>query len=189
MHDLICPPYLEEDNAAGERARKEVVETSYVKFNHFNKAPDVDCTGVQLGARYDGSPIIVHDVMPPRDRFPETFDKYFPSGIPGGRAPHIWMEDGELRVENTNNASLFDRLDRRGFTLLRIMRRDYDVSGLEQAARGRGVPFSVVDVERPEAQSLYERSLVLIRPDQYICWRDDVLPEDCEALLAHVTGF
>lgn len=189
MHDLQCPEHLEEDTPEGEKARKEVIETSYVKHNHFNKPPPVDCTGVQLGARYDDSPVIVHDVMAPRDRFPETYDKYFPSGIPGGRAPHIWMEDGETRIENSNKASLFDRLSPRGFTLLRILREDYDVTPLERAAHARGIPFTTVDVERAEAQALYERSLVLIRPDQYICWRDDVLPHDCEALLAHVTGF
>lgn len=189
MQDLVCPPHLEEDTPAGEMARKEVIETSYVKYNHFNKQPVVDCTGVQLGARYDDSSVIVYDVLPPRDRFPETYDKYFPSGVPGGRAPHIWMEDGEKRIENANKASLFDRLDSCGFTLLRIMRSDYDVSTIERAASARRVPFKVVDVDRPEAQALYVRSLVLVRPDQYIAWRGDELPEDPEALLAHVTGF
>jgi 2-polyprenyl-6-methoxyphenol hydroxylase-like FAD-dependent oxidoreductase len=89
MHDLDCPPHLEEDSPAGEEARKKVVESSYVKYNHFNKPPAVDCTGVQPGARYDDSPVICHDALPPRDRFPETYDVYYPSGIPGGRAPHI----------------------------------------------------------------------------------------------------
>lgn len=189
MHDLVCPPHLEEDSPEGEKARQDVVETSYVKHNHFNKRPAVDCTGVQLGARYDDSPIIVHDVTPPRDRFPESYDAYYPSGIPGGRAPHLWLEDGEQRIENSNKASLFDRLSPHGFTLLRIMRADYDVSRIERAAHTRGIPFTVLDVKRAEAQALYERPLVLIRPDQYICWRGEALPEDCEALLAHVTGF
>jgi hypothetical protein len=98
-----------------------VIESSNVKYNHFNKPPPVDCTGVQLGARYDDSPIIVHDAFPPRDRFPETYDKYYPSGIPGGRAPHIWREDGDVRIGNANKASLFDRLSTNVFTLLRIL--------------------------------------------------------------------
>lgn len=99
------------------------------------------------------------------------------------------MEDGDVRVENDNQASLFDRLSLRGFALLRIMCSDYNARAFERAAHARGIPFQLVDVERPEAQQVYERSLVLIRPDQYIAWRGDELPEDCEALLAHVTGF
>lgn len=189
MHDLECPPHLEEDSPRGEEARKQVIETSYVKHNHFNKPPPVDCTGVQLGARYDDSPVIVHDAPAPQDRFPETYDKYYPSGIPGGRAPHIWMEDGDVRVENSNKASLFDRLSPTGYSLLRIMCPDYNVDAMERAARDRRIPFRVLDVERAEAHKLYETALVLIRPDQYIAWRGSELPADCEALLAHVTGF
>jgi hypothetical protein len=40
----------------------------------------------------------------------------------------------------------------------------------------------------PEARVLYGHDLALIRPDQYIAWRGDRLPDDLDALLARVTG-
>jgi len=48
--------------------------------------------GVQIGGRYDGSPVIVADGEPPADTFPDTYDEYMPIGIPGGRAPHLWLD-------------------------------------------------------------------------------------------------
>jgi hypothetical protein len=47
----------------------------------------------------------------------------------------------------------------------------------------------VLDVTLPEGRELYGRDLALIRPDQYIAWRGDVLPDDVDALLARITGF
>jgi hypothetical protein len=34
----------------------------------------------------------------------------------------------------------------------------------------------------------YESRYALIRPDQHVAWRGDAIPEDCDALLARVTG-
>ena len=65
---------------------------------------------MQLGARYDGSPIVVEDGDPPADRL----DRYTPSGVPGGRAPHYWPGQGRGTGD-----SLFDRFGK-GFTLLRL---------------------------------------------------------------------
>ncbi|HEX9837390.1 MAG TPA: FAD-dependent monooxygenase [Alphaproteobacteria bacterium] len=132
--------------------------------------------GVQLGARYDDSPIVVPD-----GTAPPAFDAvvYRPSACPGGRAPHFWL-DGHV--------SLFDRLGR-GFTLLRFDGCRADAAPLAHAARACGVPFSVLDVDGDEARDLYERGLALVRPDQHVAWRGDRLPEDCAALIARVTGW
>jgi hypothetical protein len=132
--------------------------------------------GVQLGARYDDSPIVVADgASPPPD---DPID-YVPSACPGGRAPHVWLED---------RSSLFDHLGP-GFTLLHVGSSTRDVSALTRAAQARGVPLSVLDVRRAEARELYERDLALIRPDQHVAWRGDRLPRDCDALIARVTGW
>jgi hypothetical protein len=50
------------------------------------------------------------------------------------------------------------------------------------------VPLKVLDVRLPELRELYGRDLALIRPDQYICWRGDRLPDDVKGLLRVVTG-
>ncbi len=46
--------------------------------------------GIQLGARYDGSPIVVGDGESPPPDDPAV---YVPSAVPGGRAPHAWLGD------------------------------------------------------------------------------------------------
>jgi len=178
-HAPEATPDLESAGPAGEAARREARNSSYVKDNHFFREEEVDATGVQLGARYDGSPVIVPDGEPPSD----NLDEYIPSGVPGGRAPHLWLDTPHLP-----GTSLFDRLCV-GFTLLRFGDTGFDADPLARAAKARGVPFAVLDVALPEARALYGRKLALIRPDQYIAWRGDRLPDDPDALLARVTGF
>jgi 2-polyprenyl-6-methoxyphenol hydroxylase-like FAD-dependent oxidoreductase len=182
MHDAVVPEDVELDGPAGEAAREAASNLSYVRKNHFVRPEDQDAVGVQIGGRYDGSPIIIADGEPPPDQFPETYDEYVPSGLPGGRAPHVWLDD-----VRGMGSSLFDKLGR-GFTLLRFNSRSADTTALERAAAGRGLPLSILDVPLPEARDLYGRDLALVRPDQYIAWRGDQLPNDLDALLACVTG-
>ena len=84
-------------------------------------------------------------------------------------------------------SSLFDRLGP-GFTLLRLD-AEADTAALQRAATARSIPFGVLDLDLPQARELYGSGLALIRPDQYICWRGDRLPDDVDALLARVTGY
>lgn len=176
------PPEFEDDSPAGEEARKKAYEMPFIKHNHFNCPEEQDCTGVQLGARYDDSPLIVSDTSPPEDKWPETFDTYHPSGVPGGRLPHVWLDD-----KHAMGSSLFDRLGK-GYTLLRLDQSEVDSSALEKAAKLKGVPLSLLDITMPEARGLYERNFVLVRPDQYIAWRGDTIPEDCTSLIDQVCG-
>jgi hypothetical protein len=132
--------------------------------------------GIHFGMWYGASPIVAEaDSEPPVD---DPY-RYVPSACPGARAPHVWLADG---------ASIFDRFGR-DFTLLRLGRgRTPDTGRLEAAARERGVPLRVLDVESDEARDVYARDLVLIRPDQHIAWRGNSPPADAGALWARVTG-
>jgi 2-polyprenyl-6-methoxyphenol hydroxylase-like FAD-dependent oxidoreductase len=167
----------EEDSPAGEAARQELAKSPFVTTHHFTLPEDRDWLGVILGSRYDDSPIVVSDCAPP----PDSLERYVPSDIPGGRAPHLWLDQGRAA-----GSSLFDRLGP-GFTLLRLT-GERDTSPLEDAARVRGVPLTVLDIASPAARELYARSLYLIRPDRYIAWRGDELPRDVDALLDTVRG-
>lgn len=180
-HDPEIPDNIEADTPEGEEARKRAPEISYIVNNHFNKPEELDCAGVQLGARYDGSPLIVRDEEPPAESFPETYNKYYPSSVPGGRAPHIWLDD-----KREIGSSIYDRLGK-GFTLLRLGPLD-GVDQFVRAAKARRIPFEVLNVDVQEAQEMYGQSLVLVRPDQYICWRGDAVPEDVDAILDQVCG-
>jgi 2-polyprenyl-6-methoxyphenol hydroxylase-like FAD-dependent oxidoreductase len=169
--EVPVSPAMDEDSADGDAARREAGEFLSTFGEEFASL------GIQLGARYDGSPLVVPDGSPPPDD-PVT---YVPSACPGGRAPHFRLPDG---------SSLFDRLGS-GFTLLSFGAPDDGARGLESAAQARGIPFTVVEVDVPEARELYERRYALIRPDQHIAWRGDAVPDDAtdvDDLLDHVTG-
>jgi 2-polyprenyl-6-methoxyphenol hydroxylase-like FAD-dependent oxidoreductase len=181
MHDAVVPDEVEADGAAGDAARAAASKLSYVRYNHFNRDEDKDAVGVQIGGRYDESSIIVADGEPPPDIFPEAYDEYVPTSLPGGRAPHLWLDS-----RREMGSSLFDRLGR-GFTLLRL-NAAAETSALERAATARGIPLTTLDVMLPKARALYGCDLALIRPDQYIAWRGNRLPNDLDALLARVTG-
>lgn len=136
--------------------------------------------GIQLGARYDGSPIIVGDgIAPP----PDDPAVYRPSGVPGGRAPHAWL-DGARRADR---ASLYDRLGL-GFTILCLGGTGRSAAPLVRTAADRNVPLAVVEVDADAVRDLYGRDLVLVRPDQHVAWRGNRLPDDPGALIGTIVG-
>jgi hypothetical protein len=163
---------MEQDTAEGAAARARV-SAHLATFGE-----EFASIGVQLGARYDGSPIVAEDGAPPRD----DFLHYTPSGVPGGRAPHYWPGAGRGYGD-----SLFDRFGL-GFTLLRLGSRAADTSSIEAAAHQRRVPLKVIDLPHDDARELYGSDLALIRPDQYVAWRGDVPPPDPERMLARLIG-
>ncbi len=130
--------------------------------------------GIELGYRYDGSPVIVAETGDAPPWQPRT---YMPTSWPGGRPPSVILEDGSL---------LFDRFGR-GFTLLDFT-DDRDASRLVKAAAARGVPLERIVIRDPQARQLYERNLVLIRPDQHVAWRGDRVPDNPNAIVDRVRG-
>ena len=56
------------------------------------------------------------------------------------------------------------------------------------AADRRGVPLFVLDVDTPEAKSLYARRLTLVRPDQHVAWRGDEAPHSPLELIDLMRG-
>jgi 2-polyprenyl-6-methoxyphenol hydroxylase-like FAD-dependent oxidoreductase len=171
--DVPVPPELEQNSPVGEAARAGT-GTFLSGFGE-----EFASIGVQLGARYDGSPIIAADGHPPPA---DDFVRYRPSSVPGGRAPHYWLD--EARVFGS---SLFDRLGV-GFTLLRLGPNAPDGDPLVRAANACRIPLCVLDISDSEARALYACDLALIRPDQHVAWRGNALPEDCGALLGKVVG-
>ncbi len=48
--------------------------------------------------------------------------------------------------------------------------------------------MEVVDLDHADAAAIYEKPLVLVRPDGHVAWRGDVLPDDAVSLVDHVRG-
>lgn len=170
--NVPVPPELDDDTEAGERARA----TTGAFLSTFGE--EYASLGVQLGARYDASSIVVSDASPP----PDDLFSYTPTSIPGGRAPHVWL--GESREAG---GSLFDQFGI-GFTLLCLNPAAQDTSSFENAAKRRGMPLKVLRMHDERLRRLYEVNFALIRPDQHIAWRGNQLPADADRLLAVVTG-
>jgi 2-polyprenyl-6-methoxyphenol hydroxylase-like FAD-dependent oxidoreductase len=130
--------------------------------------------GVAMGYRYDTSPIVIPDGTPPT---PDEPGDYVQTARPGHRAPHAWLADGRSTID----------LFADGFTLLRLGFAG-DLTPLIAAAADRGVPLRVTDLDDPAIARLYERQLVLVRPDGMVAWRADSLPGDVAALVATAAG-
>jgi 2-polyprenyl-6-methoxyphenol hydroxylase-like FAD-dependent oxidoreductase len=161
---------IEEDSAAGADVRARVGEALVRGIGRMFRT-----VGLQLGYRYEDSPICVPDGTPP---CPDDPEELVPSARPGSRAPHVWIG---------GDRSMLD-LYGRGFVLLRLGAGAPDASAFETAASRQGVPLEIVSVTEPEAVELYERRLVLVRPDGHVAWRADAVPADAAAVVDKVRG-
>jgi 2-polyprenyl-6-methoxyphenol hydroxylase-like FAD-dependent oxidoreductase len=172
MASIPISPQMENVGADGEAARQKAGAHLATFGETFASI------GVQLGARYDGSPIVAEDGPAPAD----DFIRYAPSSVPGGRAPHVWLDTGRGR-----GSSLYDRLGA-AFTLLRLGATRIDTTALEDAARAAAIPLKVLDIGGEAARDLYDRDLALIRPDQHVAWRGNAMPDDPRNLWARLTS-
>lgn len=146
------------DSAAGESARSSAGEAIREAFT-----AEWDCEGISMGYRYTNSPICIPDGTP------EPFDDpiaYTQSSRPGGRAPHMWLEDGKSTLD------LFGE----GFTLLCINEESDGAAALKTAARNVGVPLQAVPIKSADAASVFETRYVLVRPDGHVAWRGNAIP-------------
>jgi len=159
---------IEDDSDAGRQLRRRLGDSLTRDVGRMFRT-----AGLQLGYRYEGSPICIDDGTPPLSDDPE---KLIPSARPGSRAPHASLADGRSTLD------LFGR----GFVLMRL--GDVPTAALEQAVKTRGVPLAVSDIVAPEVAVLYGEKLVLVRPDGHVAWRGDAVPRDAGELIDRVRG-
>lgn len=163
-------PDLLRDDDVGAAARQD-----YAGILDPMVADERGNSGIALGYHYANSSIVRFEGETPP---PEDVWDYKPSTYPGCRAPHVFLEAGE---------ALFDQLGE-GFTLLKLT--DIDCSAFEEAADRAGMPLKIVDVRDENVRRIYGRELFLIRPDQHIAWRADIVPDAsmAEAILDQIRG-
>lgn len=167
---------LDADDAAGAEARRaagaRIQETKKSEFHSLELVLDL---------RVPASPILPDRPQGregPEDR--EDREDREGSAWTGARLPHLFLADGR---------SLYDLLGA-GLTLL-ALGRDTSVTAVEEAARLRGVPLSVVRLPQTVAaryRELLGARLVLVRPDQAVAWLGDEAPEDPLALVDTLSG-
>ncbi|SCO84288.1 related to phenol 2-monooxygenase [Fusarium oxysporum] len=167
------PKRVDHDTEEGRNLRRKI-HTYYQNNDGENKN-----FGIEMGYRYT-SPVIIRQ----KDDGVEpiwTPRHYHPTTWPGSRVPHLFLSDG---------TPIFDLFGKH-WTLVLF---DSQLPGLHHfvdAANQLGIPLSIVDLsEETQAKELYEKALVLIRPDQHAAWRADEVPsfEATRHVLLTVTG-
>jgi hypothetical protein len=162
-------PEIEKDSMAGESLRRRIAHHVYT--HGFEQEYESD--GLIFGYHYEGSPIVASESGDPP---PASIKRYVPTSRPGHRAPHAWIGP------NRSTLDLFGR----GFVLLCF--GDVDPGGLVDAAASRRVPIALERIASPDAAEIYERPLVLVRPDGHVAWRGDQVPADAGRLIDQVRG-
>jgi 2-polyprenyl-6-methoxyphenol hydroxylase-like FAD-dependent oxidoreductase len=162
-------PEIGDDTPAGSTARAHLAEVANVEQRKSN-----EMIGAELGYRYVDSPII--DNVPGGPQ--HDLRAYLPTTWPGARLPHMWLADG---------SAIQDRLRSERYTLIDIA-GGHDARPLLAAFEALGAPLDVLVVADPGLRAVYERDLVLVRPDMHVVWRGDRLPQAVDDLAAKVTG-
>jgi 2-polyprenyl-6-methoxyphenol hydroxylase-like FAD-dependent oxidoreductase len=174
---IKVPPHVDLESAESLPVRQQLGDALALHVrNEFN------IPGLQLGLRYEGSPIVVSDDTAPTPDLPNS---YIPSARPGARAPHI----------SVNGKPIFDLLGR-DYTLLCFSTSEQandDVADWEKTAADMRIPLAVLRCDSPPARALYGADRVLIRPDHHVAWRgpanapvEDILSMVCARITQSV---
>lgn len=154
------PGLILEDSREGEELRNRV--TNHVHTENIENF----CYGVELGYRYNRSPIIVPDEEEPEPVW--TVEDYVPSTWPGARPPHVWL-DGKW-----GKVSIFD-LFGNDFTLVDFTGDGKFIKALEPEFEKAKVPVKMVHLPyETYVRVLWGRDAVLVRPDDMVAWRSPV---------------
>ncbi|MCP4615485.1 MAG: hypothetical protein GY844_03505 [Bradyrhizobium sp.] len=127
--------------------------------------------GLELGTIYDSDAIVGDGSEAPAVE--DAYTDYVPSGHPGARAPHVWIDRGGERIST---------LDLVGpeFSLIAGPKGEAWKGAGEAASRATGLAVQchvigggLVDVENTfgKRYGLGDSGAVLVRPDGYIAWR------------------
>ena len=163
------PANIEMEGPEGDAIRAAVGRRAYdLNVQQYSSA------GLNFGYFYDRSPLIVYD----GETAPGyQMGSFTASTVPGCRTP--WMKLPEGR-------SLYDAMGP-DYALLRFDPA-IEVSPLVEAARLRGVPMRLLDIDLTSRPGAYRHALLLSRPDQHVAWRGDALPEEPLRLIDRIRG-
>ena len=148
------PPALEEDTPEGAAARTDASR----RLNEHVRL-EFNIPGITFGGRYDGSPLIVEDGSAPP---PDHPSEYQASACPGGRPPHLWLDEGR---------SLYDAFHREWTLMCCTDEAHPEALAYARQAQQLGLDLQVLHLPRADLLRLYEAPLALIRPDQIVAWR------------------
>ena len=148
------------------------------KIGDYLDASGSECTnrGIEMDVRYN-SAVIYQDTDGTKEPKWDIF-KQAPGTWPGARASHVFLKDGKT--------SILDLYGKGGWTLV-----EFTSSGSEpttfplftKVAKELSFPLTVVDVkDEDHVRKIWERNIVLVRPDGIVAWRNNTAPATEEAV-------
>jgi 2,4-dichlorophenol 6-monooxygenase len=144
------------------------------------QAEHFDMLGLQLGYTYAAGALALEGSTPPKLESPREYE---PTGHPGARLPHTWLD-----VDGVRRSSL-DLVPLGTFALLSFGAHE---RWAEAVAAVEAIPLTHVrigpDAEPtepgwPDTCGVEAGGALLLRPDQHVAWRASVLPTDPGASL------
>jgi 2-polyprenyl-6-methoxyphenol hydroxylase-like FAD-dependent oxidoreductase len=154
---------------AGEAARAQIAATFTAQQGRMH-----GMVGVETCYSYAGSTIVAHE---PGNMPHWEFSRIVPHSRPGIRIPHMWLKDGRAMQD------LFGS----GYTLLDLS-GTYDSAAMEAAFAEIGAPLEIIRLDEPHVRETLKASVLLIRPDLHIAWRETGYPDSIQEVARVVTG-
>jgi 2-polyprenyl-6-methoxyphenol hydroxylase-like FAD-dependent oxidoreductase len=121
---------------------------------------------------YEGSPVVAGP----------------PGGVSSAHGKHAFKARAGHHLAPqplSSGRSVFEELSRTAFNLLAFGEA---ADAFEVEAKKLGVPLKVIRDTLRDSRMAYESRLILVRPDQFVAWTGDAVPQDVAALLRRVAG-
>lgn len=166
-------PHISEPGLAGEADRARAASAYDEVAGRVQGS-----AGVILGYRYDNSGICIANGSVPME---DSYSEYVPSCQPGSRAPHAWIRDQESTLD------LFGP----GYVLFSSDASSNGAALLRAAAERRSVPVTRYSIEELGLAEVYDREMVLVRPDGHVCYAGEPSISDtgeAEEVIRRVSG-
>jgi 2,4-dichlorophenol 6-monooxygenase len=174
-----------DDTPEAEEQRRRIREAIAAKVYEF------DAHGVEMNQRYRSGAIVTDGEAEP------AFGKdaelhYQPTTWPGARLPHAW-----LWSDKHGKASTLDLAGHGRFTILTGIGGEGWVDAAKAVGKEYGVEIAAHIIGPRQAwtdptgdwadlREVRDSGIVLVRPDQHVCWRREMIADDPAAALSRV---
>jgi 2,4-dichlorophenol 6-monooxygenase len=174
-----------DDTPEAEEQRRKIREAIAFKVYEF------DAHGVDMNQRYISDAIVTDGQPEPADAEDRELH-YLATTWPGARVPHVWVfkADG-------SKASTLDLCGHGRFTVFTAIGGEGWIEAARQVGRDLGIDIAThvigprqqwLDLtgDWARASEIRDSGIILVRPDQHVGWRREVMADDPRAEFARV---